>query len=78
MPCSILTSKPWSPADPRPLHKRLKAARLAASHDQEMRKLIGVDLLIIDDFALTALGVQETAETSANSWSSATARRPRC
>jgi DNA replication protein DnaC len=44
------------------LHKRLKAARLDASHDQEMRKLIGVDLLIIDDFALTALGVQETAD----------------
>jgi DNA replication protein DnaC len=44
------------------LHKRLKAARLDASHDAEMRKLIGVDLLIIDDFALTALGVQETAD----------------
>ena len=29
------------------LHKRLKAARLDASHDTEMRKLIGVDLLII-------------------------------
>ena len=27
-----------------------------------MRKLIGVDLLIVDDFALTALGVQETAD----------------
>lgn len=44
------------------LHKRLKAARLDASHDAEMRKLIGVDLLVIDDFALTALGVQETAD----------------
>ena len=44
------------------LHKRLKAARLDASHDAEMRKLIGVDLLIVDDFALTALGVQETAD----------------
>jgi DNA replication protein DnaC len=44
------------------LHKRLKAARLDASFDQEMRKLIGVDLLIIDDFALSALGVQETAD----------------
>jgi DNA replication protein DnaC len=33
------------------LHKRLKAARLDASYDQEMRKLIGVDLLLIDDFA---------------------------
>jgi DNA replication protein DnaC len=30
------------------LHKRLRASRLDASYDQEMRKLIGVDLLIID------------------------------
>ena len=30
------------------LLKRLKAARLDASYDQEMRKLIGVDLLIVD------------------------------
>lgn len=44
------------------LHKRLRAARLDASHEAEMRKLIGVDLLIIDDFALSALGVQETAD----------------
>ena len=44
------------------LHKRLKAARLDASYDAEMRKLIGVDLLILDDFALTALGAQETAD----------------
>jgi len=44
------------------LHKRLKAARLDASHDAEMRKLIGVDLLIIDDFALTALGAAETSD----------------
>lgn len=44
------------------LHKRLKAARLDASHDTEMRKLIGVDLLILDDFALTPLGTAETAD----------------
>jgi len=44
------------------LHKRLKAARLDASYDQEMRKLIGVDLLIIDDFALTTLDATETAD----------------
>lgn len=44
------------------LHKRLKAARLDASHEAEMRKLIGVDLLIIDDFALTALGATETSD----------------
>ena len=36
-------------------HKRLKAARLDASYDAEMRKLIGVDLLVIDDFALQPL-----------------------
>ena len=44
------------------LHKRLKAARLDASYDVEMRKLIGVDLLIIDDFALTTLDATETAD----------------
>jgi DNA replication protein DnaC len=44
------------------LHKRLKAARLDASYDAEMRKLIGVDLLIIDDFALTNLDATETAD----------------
>jgi DNA replication protein DnaC len=44
------------------LFKRLKAARLDASHDAEMRKLLRVDVLIIDDFALTALDATETAE----------------
>lgn len=44
------------------LHKRLKAARLDASYEVEMRKLIGVDLLIIDDFALTTLDATETAD----------------
>ena len=44
------------------LHKRLKAARLDASCDQEMRKLIGVDLLVIDDFALQPLDMLETAD----------------
>ena len=44
------------------LHKRLKAARLDASFDQEMRKLIGVDLLVIDDFALTTLDATDTAD----------------
>src|ERR1700678_1662271 len=42
------------------LHKRLKATRRDASFDAEMRKLIGVELLIIDDFALTALDATET------------------
>ena len=44
------------------LHKRLKAARLDASYDVEMRKLIGVDLLLIDDFALQPLDATETAD----------------
>jgi len=44
------------------LHKRLKAARLDASYDQEMRKLIGVDLLLIDDYALQPLDATETAD----------------
>ena len=44
------------------LHKRLKAARLDASYDHEMRKLIGVDLLIIDDFALQAQDATDTAD----------------
>jgi DNA replication protein DnaC len=44
------------------LLKRLKASRLDASHDTEMRKLIRVDLLIIDDFALTAMDSAETAD----------------
>ena len=37
------------------LFKRLKAARLDNSAEQEMRKLIGVDVLVIDDFALQPL-----------------------
>ncbi|HEY5273707.1 MAG TPA: ATP-binding protein [Acidimicrobiales bacterium] len=43
------------------LHKRLKAARLDASYDQEMRKLIGVDLLLLDDFALQPLDMLENS-----------------
>lgn len=44
------------------LHRRLKAARLDASYDTEMRKLIGVDLLLIDDFALQSLDATETSD----------------
>ncbi len=44
------------------LHKRLRAARLDASYEVEMRKLIGVELLILDDFALQALDATETAD----------------
>jgi DNA replication protein DnaC len=44
------------------LLKRLKAARLDASYDTEMRKLIGVELLLIDDFALHPLDTVETSD----------------
>lgn len=44
------------------LLKRLKAARLDQTHDQELRKLIRVDLLIVDDFALTKLDQIETQD----------------
>ena len=44
------------------LLKRLKAARLDASYEAEMRKLVRVDLLILDDFALSALDPTETAD----------------
>jgi DNA replication protein DnaC len=42
--------------------KRFRVARLDASYEAEMRKLIGVDLLIVDDFALQALDATETAD----------------
>lgn len=42
------------------LFKRLKASRLDNSHAQEMRRLVAVDLLIIDDFALHALDTTST------------------
>ena len=44
------------------LFKRLRAARLDHTHDVEMRRLIAVDLLIIDDFALQALDPTETTD----------------
>ena len=44
------------------LLKRLRAARLDASYDAELRRLLRVDLLILDDFALTALDATETAD----------------
>ncbi len=44
------------------LHKRLKVSRLDGTYETEMRKLIGVDLLIIDDFALRVLDATETAD----------------
>jgi DNA replication protein DnaC len=43
------------------LLRHLKACRLDGTHEQEMRRLIRVDLVILDDFALTALDHSETA-----------------
>jgi hypothetical protein len=42
--------------------KRLKASRLDNSHDTEVRKLLRVDMLILDDFALRAMDQTDTAE----------------
>jgi DNA replication protein DnaC len=44
------------------LLKHLKAARLGATYEAEMRKLIRVDLLILDDFCLHALDATETQD----------------
>ena len=44
------------------LHKRLKACRLDGTYDQEMRKLIGVDLLILDDVTLQSLDATATSD----------------
>jgi DNA replication protein DnaC len=42
--------------------KRLKAARLDGTHAQELRRLIAVDLLLLDDFALHAMDHTETQD----------------
>ncbi len=42
------------------LLKRLKAARLDQSHEEELRRLITVDLLILDDFGMGPLDPLET------------------
>jgi DNA replication protein DnaC len=44
------------------LFKRLKAARLDHTLEAEMRRLAGVELLILDDFALQPLDATETAD----------------
>ena len=44
------------------LFKRLRAARLDNTLEYEMRRLAGVELLILDDFALQPLGPAETAD----------------
>jgi len=42
--------------------KTLKHARLTNSHEAELRKLLAVDLLIIDDFGLDSMDVQESRD----------------
>jgi DNA replication protein DnaC len=42
--------------------RTLKHARLDNTHDAEMRKIVGVDLLIVDDFALDAMDAQESRD----------------
>jgi DNA replication protein DnaC len=44
------------------LLKRLRVSRLDNSHDAEMRKLLRVDLLILDDFALQAMDALDTSD----------------
>lgn len=44
------------------LFKRLRAARLDATYDDELRKAHRVELLILDDFALHPLGATETSD----------------
>lgn len=44
------------------LFKRLRIARLDNSLDVELRKLLRIDVLIIDDFALSALDTAGTAD----------------
>jgi DNA replication protein DnaC len=42
--------------------KTLKQARLLGTYEAELRKLVAVDLLIVDDFALDAMDVQESRD----------------
>ena len=44
------------------LFKRLRAARLDHTHEDEMRKLHRVELLILDDLALHPLGTDQTSD----------------
>ena len=44
------------------LLKRLKASRLDGTYEAEMRRLIAVDVLILDDFAIHPLDVTETGD----------------
>jgi DNA replication protein DnaC len=44
------------------LLKQLRASRLDNRHDAEMRKLLRVELLVVDDFGLQALDPLDTAD----------------
>ncbi len=44
------------------LLKKLRASRLDNSHDTEIRKLLRVDLLVLDDFALQPFDAFDTAD----------------
>lgn len=44
--------------------KTLKHSRLDNSHEAEMRKLVAVDLLIVDDFALDTMDATESRDIS--------------
>ncbi len=44
--------------------KTLKHARLTQSHEAELRKLLAIDLLIIDDFGLDAMDAPESRDAS--------------
>ena len=44
------------------LLKRLRISRLDNSHDTEIRKLLRLEVLILDDFALAALDPNDTAD----------------
>lgn len=45
--------------------KSLKHARLTQTHEKELRALLAVDLLIIDDFGLDAMDAQESRDAHA-------------
>lgn len=42
--------------------KTLKHARLTQSHEVELRKMLSVDLLLVDDFGLDAMDAQESRD----------------
>ena len=45
-----------------PLLKRLRASRLDNSHDEQIRRLLRTDLLILDDFCLQPMDAADTAD----------------